>query len=301
MSITLEQLNSRLSNREQEPSERETNSREPRKGWRQNKKYRFKPRKSAPRKWLSRKDRDGIIELCLALALKMRRESLKRMITRLGGFCKREDWLAENIEKIVELRNEYAKIKTRIEELKKERKDFKERIGGNYTTDNSPHLAAKTLQVDVVVIYRVLRRYAETGNTMFNGDLKSTDDVDLLGKNRDDDGIRPKRGEPSQQDAAHAATTDSKLEPNAVQPKNKVPDSGSDYYRDSIDESDFLPVPSIKKQKNHKRFIPRQGERLAKYLARKLHKPLLYIRGCLEICRINSERDRGFPVFAASL
>lgn len=227
MSITDKKLLARMLNREREK--------------RKDGRLRFLIKIRRSRLWISLKKRYGIIELCKALALRWREFELRRQIENLGGFCKRCHWPEKNIELIRELRDELNKVRRQLRELKKERWDFhKSNKKGNFYTDYSPHFAAKLLGVDVVIVYRVLRMYAKTGNILFKGDMK----LDACqGDSEDRAGNR-------EQPQTHAGATYAKTQ--VVETKT-LPENRLDiHHRDEVDESDFLPE-SFKIAVSHKR------------------------------------------------
>lgn len=265
MSLTLSQIALRLKNRE---AEKVTRTKKTKRGEKKYQARRFKKRSS--RRWLSKKEREGTIELCLALALHMREAVLRDEIKSLGGLAKPHRWPEKNAAKIRELRDKFNHTRRQLAGMSRERKEFyaNKKTRGCYGADNAPHLAAKTLSVDVVVIYRILRKFARTGNVLFTSEIKVN-----LGKERIDsgiechnDGTRPKRESAL---STHAPTPNDSFAITRSLLKAPKRDLAP-YFRDDIAESDFPPKHFYVPTKNA-RCVKFSLDTLPEYLAQRFN------------------------------
>jgi len=186
---------------------------------------RFK--RTAPLRWLKHTDRELVVELCKSLANKMREANLREEIKSLGGFAKPHRWKEKNRKAIIALREELRKVRRETAVTTEERRRFHELrqlVGfkGCYTPDHAPHYLASHLKVNVLVIYRVLRKFAETGDVRFNNELTEQERIERREN-------RHKRGTNG---LTHAAAPKCK---RINSERSKALSRKSPYYRDEID------------------------------------------------------------------
>jgi hypothetical protein len=241
MSLTDKQFDIRMLNRERETSKRNSGTK-CKNGWNGAKELRFPKKKRFSRRLLSKKERYGLIELIIAYILGLREKYLRKQIDKFGGFSKPIHWPEKYVGLIRYLRHEHNKVNRRLHDFKRERREFyKNNEKGKFYADYAPHFAAKILGIDVVIVYRICRRFAQTGDILFYGDMKSDEHQ---GGWKD----RVKREQPQRQNiVTHAVAICVKTE--KVESK-QLPEGRLDiYHRDAIDENDCLPF--YKKAPNH--------------------------------------------------
>jgi hypothetical protein len=197
-------------------------------------------RRTAPLGWLPLADRQLIIELCKALANKMRVASLVEEIGSLGGFAKPHRWKSQHVERIRALRKELNKVRREIANAANEREQFVRtqkvlKFKGCYVADHAPQYLAAHLEVNVLVVYRVLRKFARTGDVKFFNDFSEEEKTRLRGFAHLN-GARRKR---EINNATHVVAPESRQSERTK--KAKVPSKKSLYFRNEIND-DISPL-----------------------------------------------------------
>lgn len=116
-----------------------------------------------PCRYLSKTEREIVLDICKILSLRLAIIAIDKTIAKLGGFKARSLW-GDAKERIYDLYDERSKLRA---ELKFSQKKSNKADINNH---NSPHYAAKVLQIDVALVYRVLRKYAWTRSILFGRD-----------------------------------------------------------------------------------------------------------------------------------